>query len=132
MNYPLKTLSQLPVVLKAFRKTHNLTQAAVAEKLGVTQQSYARFENKPASATLERLFLVLRLLDVEISLNQTNAVPAVSPETPATAAQTPGPVNSKANSVGATGGAKPAMPKAMLRLKKLGRIGASRAKKESW
>ena len=44
----------------------------MAEKLGITQQSYAHFEANPATATLERLFMVLRLLDVEISLDHTS------------------------------------------------------------
>jgi len=79
--YPIKTLSQLPLVLKGFRKEKGLTQAAMAERLGITQQSYAYFEANPATATLERLFTVLRLLDVEISLNQT---------TPATTAEATG------------------------------------------
>ena len=75
MLYPVKTLSQLPLVLKAFRKEKGLTQAAMAEKLGITQQSYAYFEARPATATLERLFTVLRLLNVDISLAQ--AAPVV-------------------------------------------------------
>ena len=66
-------LSQLPLILKGFRKEHGLTQAAMAEKLGITQQSYAYFEANPATATLDRLFMVLRILGVEISLHQ--AVP---------------------------------------------------------
>lgn len=70
MIYPIKTLSQLPLILKGFRKQKSLTQAAMAEKLGITQQSYAYFEANPATATLERLFMVLRLMDVEISLDQ--------------------------------------------------------------
>jgi HTH-type transcriptional regulator/antitoxin HipB len=77
MTYPIKTLNQLPLVLKAFRKEQGLTQAAMAEKLGITQQSYAYFEAKPATATLERLFTVLRLLNVEISLDR-----AASPSVP--------------------------------------------------
>ena len=68
MIYPIKTLSQLPLVLKAFRKERGLTQAVLAEKLGITQQSYAAFEANPAAANLERLFTVLRLLDIDISL----------------------------------------------------------------
>jgi HTH-type transcriptional regulator/antitoxin HipB len=76
--YPIKTLSQLPLILKGFRKEKGLTQATIAERLGITQQSYAYFEANPASATLERLFLVLRMLDVEISLDQTS--PATSRE----------------------------------------------------
>lgn len=73
MNYPIKTLGQLPLVIKGFRKQRGLTQAAMAERLGITQQSYAWFEANPATATLERLFTVLRLLDVEISLDQAAA-----------------------------------------------------------
>jgi HTH-type transcriptional regulator / antitoxin HipB len=70
--YPIKTLSQLPLALKGFRKEKGLTQAAMAERLGITQQSYAYFETNPATATLGRIFMVLRMLDVEISLNQTS------------------------------------------------------------
>lgn len=75
MTYPIQTLAQLPLILKAFRKEKALTQAAMAEKLGITQQSYAHFEANPARATLERLFVVLRLLDVDISLAQVSAHP---------------------------------------------------------
>lgn len=87
MRYPIKTPSQLPLVLKGFRKARGLTQAAMAQKLGVTQQSYAYFEANPASATLERLFIVLRLLGVEITLDEV-ARQDVAPEAiPATASK---------------------------------------------
>lgn len=78
MNYPIKTLSQLPLVLKGFRQLRGLTQAAMAEKLGITQQSYAYFEANPTTATLERLFVVLRMLDVEISLDQAASATSMS------------------------------------------------------
>lgn len=86
MAYPIKTLNQLPLVLKAFRKEQGLTQTAMAEKLGITQQSYAYFEAKPATATLERLFTVLRLLNVDISLEP--ATPAPGPALNEPTAQT--------------------------------------------
>jgi len=70
MDYPIKTLSQLPPILKAFRKESGLSQADMAEKLGVTQQSYAYFESNPVKAPLERVFLVLRLLGVDLVLSQ--------------------------------------------------------------
>ena len=72
MIYPIKTLSQLPLVLKAFRKDKGVTQASMAEKLGITQQSYAYFEAQPTKATLERLFTVLRLLNVDLSLEKSD------------------------------------------------------------
>lgn len=81
MNYPIKTLGQLPLVIKGFRKQRGLTQAAMAERLGITQQSYAWFEANPSTATLERLFTVLRLLDVEISLDQAGAAAGAGSET---------------------------------------------------
>lgn len=84
MIYPIKTLGQIPLLLKGFRKEKGLTQAAMAERLGITQQSYAHFESNPATATLERLFMVLRMLDVEISLNQTALVASKTPSTVAT------------------------------------------------
>jgi len=74
VNYPIKTLSQLPLILKGFRKERGLTQAVMAEKLGITQQSFAYFEANPATTTLDRLFMVLRILGVEISLNQAVSV----------------------------------------------------------
>lgn len=80
MTYPLKVLSQLPLLLKGFRKAKGFTQAAMAERLGITQQGYANLEANPATATLQRLFIVLRLLDVEIDFNQAyfiNQKPAV-------------------------------------------------------
>ena len=73
MIYSIKTLKQLPLFLTGFRKEKGLTQAAMAERLGISQQAYARFEANPETATLERLFLVLRTLDVEISLAHSDA-----------------------------------------------------------
>ncbi|NIF70499.1 helix-turn-helix transcriptional regulator [Burkholderia sp. Ap-962] len=56
-------------LLQGFRKAAGLTQADVAERLGVTQQTYARLETNPASASLERLFRVMRVLGIEMNLS---------------------------------------------------------------
>lgn len=133
MIYPIKTLSQLPLVLKGFRKETGLTQAAMAERLGITQQSYAYFEVNPAKATLERLFLVLRMLDVEISLDQTS--PASSKGTTPSVkdaskrlstAKAIGQKIGKAPGAAAIGKAKPSA------VVKADRIVAPARKKESW
>ncbi|ACC74606.1 helix-turn-helix domain-containing protein [Paraburkholderia phymatum] len=81
MDYSVKTLGQLRPVLRGFRKAAGLTQAMLAERLGITQQSYAQFEANPAAAGVERLFKVLRLLNAGIKLSQDepaseNAAPA--------------------------------------------------------
>jgi len=131
--YPIKTLSQLPLVLKGFRKEKGLTQAAMAERLGITQQSYAYFEANPATATLERLFMVLRMLDVEISLNQTapatgkGATPSVKVASKRTSM-----VKAIGQKIGKTPNAvtiRKAKPSAVV---KAGRIVAPTRKKESW
>lgn len=67
--FPIKTLNQLRPVLIGFRKMNGLTQKDVSERLGVTQQTYARLEANPASASIERLFRVFSILGVEITLS---------------------------------------------------------------
>lgn len=77
MDYPIKTLNQLKPLLQGFRKAAGLSQAALAEKLGISQQSYASFEANPAVAGVERLFMVLRLLDVNLTLSdKVKAIPS--------------------------------------------------------
>ena len=71
MDYPLKTLSQLRPILQGFRKAAGLTQAAMASHLGVTQQTYAQLEANPAAVSVERLFKVLRVLQVDLKLTET-------------------------------------------------------------
>ena len=65
MIYQIQTLETLKLFIRAFRKQKGVTQADMAQKLGISQQAYARFEGNP-----QRLFLVLRILDVKISLEQ--------------------------------------------------------------
>lgn len=68
VDYPVKTPQQLRPLLVGFRKAAGLTQAQLAARLGVTQQTYAQLEAKPESASLDRLYLVLKLLDVNLVL----------------------------------------------------------------
>lgn len=70
MTFPLKTLQQLRPLLIGFRKNAGLSQAAVAARLGITQQSYAKIEANPSATSVERLFTILRLLGAEIILER--------------------------------------------------------------
>jgi HTH-type transcriptional regulator/antitoxin HipB len=56
----------------------------MAQRLGITQQSYAYFEANPASATLDRLFVVMRILGVEIILDQVDMLDVTRKALPAT------------------------------------------------
>ncbi|EAQ9999635.1 XRE family transcriptional regulator [Salmonella enterica subsp. diarizonae] len=77
--YPLKTLNQLRPLLVGFRKANGLTQKEVSERLGVTQQTYARLEANPASASIERLFKVFTVLGVEMVLSSGPASIIIKP-----------------------------------------------------
>ncbi|WP_417653588.1 helix-turn-helix domain-containing protein, partial [Escherichia coli] len=46
--YPIKHLDHLRPILIGFRKVNGLTQKAISERLGVSQQAYARFESNPS------------------------------------------------------------------------------------
>ncbi|MEX3931804.1 helix-turn-helix domain-containing protein [Paraburkholderia phymatum] len=106
MEYSVKTLSQLRPVLRGFRKAAGLTQAMLAERLGITQQSYAQFEANPAAAGVERLFKVLRLLNAGITLSQD----ALSPANTAPVAKM-APSNRAAATNGNVSKARPATPR---------------------
>ncbi|MDP2561395.1 helix-turn-helix transcriptional regulator [Psychrobium sp. 1_MG-2023] len=66
MNYTINTLDQLKPILIGFRKSHGLSQKALAEKLGISQQSYQALESAPQKVTLERLYKVLNVLSVKL------------------------------------------------------------------
>ncbi|SOZ16613.1 putative transcriptional regulator [Cupriavidus taiwanensis] len=85
MHYAIKTVHQLRPILQGFRKSHGMTQAAMAEHLGVTQQTYAELEANPAAVSVERLLRVLRVLGVELVLSQAETGATAQPAQPAPA-----------------------------------------------
>ncbi|MBR7891340.1 helix-turn-helix transcriptional regulator [Burkholderia multivorans] len=91
MSFPVQTLAQLRPILVGFRKSAGLTQAQLAARLGVTQQSYAQLEANPSAVSIERLFKVLNVLGVRLSLD-----PAASADVAQTAAA--GNARTRANS----------------------------------
>ncbi|KXU83992.1 XRE family transcriptional regulator [Paraburkholderia monticola] len=80
MDYAIRTLSQLRPILQGFRKAAGLTQAAMAAHLGVTQQTYAQLEANPSAVSVERLFRVLRVLQVDLKLSQSGSAHSVAME----------------------------------------------------
>ncbi|MEH3377087.1 helix-turn-helix transcriptional regulator [Enterobacter kobei] len=76
--FPIKTLNQLRPVLIGFRKIKGFTQKDVSERRGVTQQTYARLEANPASASIDRLYKVFSILGVEITLSSISPSPFIS------------------------------------------------------
>lgn len=78
MDYPIKTLQQIRPILVGLRKQAGLSQTDVASLLGVTQQSYAKIEANPTTTSVERLFMILRLLGSEIVLTQNTQLSDIS------------------------------------------------------
>ncbi|WP_144107887.1 helix-turn-helix transcriptional regulator [Paraburkholderia sp. BCC1886] len=129
MDYPLKTIDQLRPILLGFRKSAGLTQAAMASRLGVTQQTYAQLEANPAAVSVDRLFRVLRALAVTLTLVSTDTTEA------AALAQAPLESNEPA------GGRRPVLAKATKSPKAVSRssppanttrIKRTRTKREDW
>jgi len=76
MNYTINTLDQLKPILVGYRKSLGLSQKELAAKLGVSQQTYQALEANPQKVTIERLFNVLMLLGVRLSLSDV-VVPSI-------------------------------------------------------
>ena len=57
---------QLQPILAGFRKTAGLTQADMAKRLGVTQQTYSAAERNAANMSVGNLMKALQALDVEL------------------------------------------------------------------
>ncbi|MGI5310610.1 helix-turn-helix transcriptional regulator [Rheinheimera sp. MMS21-TC3] len=62
MQYPVLTIAQLKLYIKALRNKLGYTQANAGELLGLTQQGYQRLENNPESMSVERLLVLLQTL----------------------------------------------------------------------
>ena len=66
--FPVRLAKQLPQLLQGFRKEAGLTQADVATRLGVTQQTLSALERNAEKASVDRLLDLLSLMGVELVL----------------------------------------------------------------
>lgn len=67
-DFSIRTAEQLIPLFAAFRKRAGLSQAELARRIGVGQQTVSQLERNPDKATLERLLRALTALDVELVL----------------------------------------------------------------
>lgn len=72
VNYTINTLDQIKPILVGFRKSNGLSQKALAEKLGISQQSYQTLESAPQKVTIGRLFKVLSILGIKLQFVENN------------------------------------------------------------
>lgn len=79
--FTVRTATQLPPLLQAFRKEVGLTQSEVALRLGVSQQTYSAMERNADRVGTARLLKLLNILGVELTLGTPSpvATPTSSP-----------------------------------------------------
>lgn len=59
---------QLAVFLKDTRKRRKQTQEALAEKVGLRQDTISKFENNPDKTQVETLFKILSSMNMDLHL----------------------------------------------------------------
>lgn len=65
---PLRTSRQLGALLRSRRKTLRFTQAALAGKLGMSQNRVSELESAPEELTVRQLLQFLSALGLELTL----------------------------------------------------------------
>lgn len=68
MNTPITTTGQLGPLLQRLRKDQGLSQAALGQKLGLSQERISRIECSPEKVTLDQLLTLLMALHAELQV----------------------------------------------------------------
>jgi HTH-type transcriptional regulator/antitoxin HipB len=68
MRQTITTAAQVGEILRSRRKSRRAGQAALAEKLGISQSRFSILEANPAGLTLDRLLALVKLLGLEVVL----------------------------------------------------------------
>jgi HTH-type transcriptional regulator / antitoxin HipB len=68
MDYTVQVAAQLAPIIKGFRQANGLSQAQLAQRLGISQKRLSVIENHPERATFVRLMSLLGALGVDLVL----------------------------------------------------------------
>ena len=60
---------QLSALIKAYRKKHGVTQAEIAQLVGLRVATVSDFENKPDSCKLATFFKILAALQLQLDIS---------------------------------------------------------------
>lgn len=60
---------QLSTLIKAYRKKHGVTQAEIAQLVGLRMATISDFENKPESCKLATFFKILAALQLQLNIS---------------------------------------------------------------
>lgn len=78
--YPIRTAEQLPVYLRALRKSQGLTQRELAERLGVSIARISTIEQNPGAVSLKQLMQLMHSLGARLTIEA--GMPDVTPAEP--------------------------------------------------
>ena len=68
MGIAITTTGQLGPQLRQLRKKQSLSQAALGQKIGLSQERISRIERSPEKVTLDQILTVLMALNAELWL----------------------------------------------------------------
>jgi HTH-type transcriptional regulator/antitoxin HipB len=66
LDYPFQLSGQLQQLLRSLRKSRKITQAELAQRLGVVQSRIADIERDPGAVSVEQLLQVLAILGAQM------------------------------------------------------------------
>jgi HTH-type transcriptional regulator / antitoxin HipB len=66
MQQLIRTPNQVAEIVRGRRLAKQLSQAALAKKLGISQGRMSTLESEPSGLTLERFLLLAKLLGLEV------------------------------------------------------------------
>ncbi|KAF1035025.1 MAG: hypothetical protein GAK34_03426 [Delftia tsuruhatensis] len=90
MDHLLQLPDQLALHLKSLRKAAGVSQAQLAQRLGVSQSRVAAIERDPAAISVRQLMEILQLLDADL-LMRPRADAVASPASASVPVPVPGP-----------------------------------------
>ena len=90
MDHLLQLPDQLALHLKSLRKAAGVSQAQLAQRLGVSQSRVAAIERDPAAISVRQLMEILQLLDADL-LMRPRADAVASPASASVSAPVPAP-----------------------------------------
>ena len=89
MDYPIPLANQLKQHLRSLRKARGLTQAGLAQLLGVVQSRVADIEANPGAVSVEQLLQILTALNAQIVIRDGLTPQVIEPPMPVASAGDP-------------------------------------------
>ncbi len=79
MSHPVRAAGELGPVLRSLRQSHGWSQAALGDRLGLSQERISAIERHPERITVQQLLSVLMVLDAQMTVDMRRPPPAAGP-----------------------------------------------------